>query len=153
MTDSPRPWLRIVLPTESGQSKTADQGRVLAWVGPSSTPPCALAWGHDRTTSLGGVLRARRAGLRPQTSAWRATAWQGHRLRREESLSWRGERGLLHPPGTGAERHPSAQLLDALGRALRLDPTPHALHQLAGDTAEHIHSPTTTTGSVPSFAS
>ncbi|MFG2893198.1 helix-turn-helix transcriptional regulator [Streptomyces sp. NPDC048248] len=84
---------------------------------------------------LGEFLRARRAGLRPQDIGM---ASYGVRrvtgLRREEVAVLAGVNADYYTRlEQGRERHPSAQVLDALGRALRLDPDAHAhLHQLAG---------------------
>ncbi|MFG2985742.1 helix-turn-helix transcriptional regulator [Streptomyces sp. NPDC048258] len=84
---------------------------------------------------LGEFLRARRAGLRPQD-----VGMPGHGVRRVTGLR-REEVAVLAGVNAdyytrleqGRERHPSAQVLDALGRALRLDPDAYAhLHQLAG---------------------
>ncbi|MFF4298642.1 helix-turn-helix transcriptional regulator [Streptomyces vinaceus] len=84
---------------------------------------------------LGEFLRARRAGLRP-----RDVGMPDHGVRRVAGLR-REEVAVLAGVNAdyytrleqGRERHPSAQLLDALGRALRLDPDASAhLHQLAG---------------------
>ncbi|MFF4013977.1 helix-turn-helix transcriptional regulator [Streptomyces sp. NPDC001843] len=84
---------------------------------------------------LGEFLRARRAGLRPQDVGMvscgvrRVTG-----LRREEVAVLAGVNVDYYTRlEQGRERHPSAQVLDALGRALRLDPDAHAhLHRLAG---------------------
>ncbi|MGW3148246.1 helix-turn-helix transcriptional regulator [Streptomyces sp. NPDC001177] len=86
---------------------------------------------------LGDFLRARRAGLRPRDvgmvshGARRVTG-----LRREEVAVLAGVNADYYARlEQGREGHPSAQVLDALGRALRLDPDAHAhLHQLAGTT-------------------
>ncbi|MCL6675226.1 helix-turn-helix transcriptional regulator [Streptomyces panaciradicis] len=84
---------------------------------------------------LGEFLRARRAGLRPQDVGM---ASYGVRrvtgLRREEVAVLAGVNADYYTRlEQGRERHPSAQVLDALGRALRLDPHAQAhLHQLAG---------------------
>ncbi|MGK5732947.1 helix-turn-helix transcriptional regulator [Streptomyces sp. URMC 124] len=84
---------------------------------------------------LGEFLRARRAGLQPQDVGM---ASHGVRkvagLRREEVAVLAGVNADYYTRlEQGRERHPSAQVLDALGRALRLDPDAHAhLHQLAG---------------------
>jgi len=84
---------------------------------------------------LGEFLRARRAGLRPQDVG---VANYGVRkvtgLRREEVAVLAGVNVDYYTRlEQGRERHPSAQVLDALGRALRLGPDAHAhLHQLAG---------------------
>ncbi|QEV49228.1 XRE family transcriptional regulator [Streptomyces vinaceus] len=84
---------------------------------------------------LGEFLRARRAGLRP-----RDVGMPDHGVRRVAGLR-REEVAVLAGVNAdyyarleqGRERHPSAQLLDALARALRLDPDACAhLHQLAG---------------------
>ncbi|MFD9336226.1 helix-turn-helix transcriptional regulator [Streptomyces sp. NPDC060028] len=86
---------------------------------------------------LGEFLRARRAGVRPQD-----VGMPGHGVRRVAGLR-REEVAVLAGVNAdyytrleqGRERHPSAQVLDALGRALRLDPDAYAhLHQLAGTT-------------------
>ncbi|GAA2488218.1 helix-turn-helix transcriptional regulator [Streptomyces longisporus] len=84
---------------------------------------------------LGEFLRARRAALRPQDVGM---ASHGVRrvagLRREEVAVLAGVNADYYTRlEQGRERHPSAQVLDALGRALRLDPDAHAhLHRLAG---------------------
>ncbi|MGP3691444.1 helix-turn-helix transcriptional regulator [Streptomyces sp. IBSNAI002] len=84
---------------------------------------------------LGEFLRARRAGLRPQD-----VGMPGHGVRRVPGLR-REEVAVLADMNAdyytrleqGRERHPSAQVLDALGRALRLDPDACAhLYRLAG---------------------
>ncbi|MFI2761762.1 helix-turn-helix transcriptional regulator [Streptomyces echinatus] len=84
---------------------------------------------------LGEFLRARRAGLRPED-----VGVASHGVRRVPGLR-RAEIAVLAGVNVdyytrleqGRERHPSPQLLDALGRALRLDPDARAhLHQLAG---------------------
>ncbi|MFF4102903.1 helix-turn-helix transcriptional regulator [Streptomyces sp. NPDC001903] len=84
---------------------------------------------------LGEFLRARRAGVRP-----RDVGMPDHGVRRVAGLR-REEVAVLAGVNAdyytrleqGRERHPSAQVLDALGRALRLDPDACAhLHQLAG---------------------
>lgn len=84
---------------------------------------------------LGEFLRARRAALRPQDVGM---ASHGVRrvtgLRREEVAVLAGVNADYYTRlEQGRERHPSAQVLDALGRALRLDPDALAhLHRLAG---------------------
>ncbi|MEU1403604.1 helix-turn-helix transcriptional regulator [Streptomyces sp. NPDC005728] len=84
---------------------------------------------------LGEFLRARRAALRPEDVGM---ASYGVRrvpgLRREEVAVLAGVNADYYTRlEQGRERHPSAQVLDALGRALRLGPDAHAhLHQLAG---------------------
>ncbi|MFF4398573.1 helix-turn-helix transcriptional regulator [Streptomyces sp. NPDC001480] len=84
---------------------------------------------------LGEFLRARRAALRPQDVGM---ASYGVRrvpgLRREEIAVLAGMNADYYTRlEQGRERHPSAQVLDALSRALRLGPDAHAhLHQLAG---------------------
>ncbi|NUP37840.1 MAG: helix-turn-helix domain-containing protein [Streptomyces sp.] len=84
---------------------------------------------------LGEFLRARRAALRPQDVGM---ASHGVRrvtgLRREEVAVLAGMNADYYSRlEQGRERHPSAQVLDALGRALQLDPDAYAhLHQLAG---------------------
>lgn len=84
---------------------------------------------------LGEFLRARRAGLRPQDVNM---ASHGLRrvagLRREEVAVLAGVNADYYTRlEQGRERHPSPQVLDALGRALRLDPEARAhLHRLAG---------------------
>ncbi|MFC9293714.1 helix-turn-helix transcriptional regulator [Streptomyces sp. NPDC057011] len=84
---------------------------------------------------LGEFLRARRAGLRPHD-----VGMPGHGVRRVTGLR-REEVAVLAGVNAdyytrleqGRERHPSAQVLDALAGALRLDPDAHAhLNQLAG---------------------
>ncbi|MFE2553322.1 helix-turn-helix transcriptional regulator [Streptomyces sp. NPDC059355] len=84
---------------------------------------------------LGEFLRARRAGLRP-----RDVGMPDHGVRRVTGLR-REEVAVLAGVNAdyytrleqGRERHPSAQVLDALSRALRLDSDACAhLHQLAG---------------------
>lgn len=84
---------------------------------------------------LGEFLRARRAALQPQDVGM---ASYGVRrvtgLRREEVAVLAGMNADYYTRlEQGRERRPSAHVLDALGRALRLDPDAHAhLHQLAG---------------------
>ncbi|MFJ9703804.1 helix-turn-helix transcriptional regulator [Streptomyces sp. NPDC101234] len=95
---------------------------------------------------LGEFLRARRAGLRPQDVGM---ASHGVRrvagLRREEVAVLAGVNVDYYTRlEQGRERHPSAPVLDALGRALRLDPDAHAhLHQLAGTVPGNQFSHTT----------
>ncbi|QES51829.1 transcriptional regulator [Streptomyces venezuelae] len=95
---------------------------------------------------LGEFLRARRAGLRPQD-----VGMPGHGVRRVAGLR-REEVAVLAGVNVdyytrleqGRERHPSAQVLDALGRALHLDPDAHAhLHRLAGTAPAVPLAPTT----------
>ncbi|MEU9234069.1 helix-turn-helix transcriptional regulator [Streptomyces subrutilus] len=95
---------------------------------------------------LGEFLRARRAGLRPQD-----VGMPGHGVRRVAGLR-REEVAVLADMNAdyytrleqGRERHPSAQVLDALGRALRLDPDAYAhLHRLAGTAPVAPPTPTT----------
>ncbi|MGW1894736.1 helix-turn-helix transcriptional regulator [Streptomyces sp. NPDC002004] len=84
---------------------------------------------------LGEFLRARRAALLPQDVGM---ASYGVRkvagLRREEVAVLAGVNADYYTRlEQGRERRPSAQVLDALGRALRLGPDAHAhLHRLAG---------------------
>ncbi|MFK0256404.1 helix-turn-helix transcriptional regulator [Streptomyces sp. NPDC090445] len=84
---------------------------------------------------LGEFLRARRADVRPQDVGM---ASHGVRrvagLRREEVAVLAGVNADYYARlEQGRERHPSAQVLDALGRALRLGPDARAhLHRLAG---------------------
>src|SRR3954451_20658317 len=84
---------------------------------------------------LGEFLRARRAAVRPQDVGM---ASYGVRrvtgLRREEVAVLAGVNADYYTRlEQGRERHPSAQVLDALGRALRLGPDAYAhLHNLAG---------------------
>ncbi|KUL63880.1 MULTISPECIES: helix-turn-helix transcriptional regulator [unclassified Streptomyces] len=84
---------------------------------------------------LGEFLRARRAAVRPQDVGM---ASYGVRrvagLRREEVAVLAGMNVDYYTRlEQGRERHPSAQVLDALGRALCMDADAHAhLHQLAG---------------------
>ncbi|MCO5992081.1 helix-turn-helix transcriptional regulator [Actinoallomurus rhizosphaericola] len=84
---------------------------------------------------LGGFLRARRAGLRPEE-----VGMASHGTRRVAGLR-REEVAVLAGVNTdyytrleqGRERHPSPQVLDALSRALRLDGEARAhLYRLAG---------------------
>ncbi|MFJ8016982.1 helix-turn-helix transcriptional regulator [Streptomyces sp. NPDC096339] len=84
---------------------------------------------------LGEFLRARRAGLSPQE-----VGMPGHGVRRVAGLR-REEVAVLAGVNAdyytrleqGRERRPSAQVLGALGLALRLDPDESAhLHRLAG---------------------
>ncbi|MFI5858267.1 helix-turn-helix transcriptional regulator [Streptomyces parvulus] len=84
---------------------------------------------------LGEFLRARRAALRPQDvdmAAYGVRRVAG--LRREEVAVLAGVNVDYYARlEQGRERHPSAQVLDALGRALRLGPDAYDhLHQLAG---------------------
>ncbi len=84
---------------------------------------------------LGDFLRARRAALQPQDVGM---ASHGVRkvtgLRREEVAVLAGVNVDYYTRlEQGRERHPSAQVVDALGHALRLEPDAHAhLHHLAG---------------------
>ncbi|MGW5673551.1 helix-turn-helix transcriptional regulator [Streptomyces sp. NPDC003860] len=84
---------------------------------------------------LGEFLRARRAAVGPEDVG---IASHGVRrvagLRREEVAVLAGVNGDYYARlEQGRERHPSAQVLDALGRALRLDADAQAhLHRLAG---------------------
>ncbi|MFF4270915.1 helix-turn-helix transcriptional regulator [Streptomyces sp. NPDC001536] len=95
---------------------------------------------------LGEFLRARRAGLRPQDVG---VVSHGVRrvsgLRREEVAVLAGVNADYYTRlEQGRERHPSAHVLDALGRALRLDADAHAhLHQLAGTVPGNQFTPTT----------
>ncbi|MGW9046104.1 helix-turn-helix transcriptional regulator [Streptomyces lydicus] len=88
---------------------------------------------------LGDFLRARRSGLQPEDVGM---ASYGLRrvagLRREEVAVLAGVNVDYYTRlEQGRERHPSPQVLDALGRALHLDTDAHAhLHRLAG-TAPH----------------
>ncbi|MEU6479214.1 helix-turn-helix transcriptional regulator [Streptomyces sp. NPDC047017] len=88
---------------------------------------------------LGEFLRARRAALRPQDVGM---ASHGVRrvagLRREEVAVLAGVNADYYTRlEQGRERHPSAQVLDALGRALLLDTDARAhLHRLAGVSPE-----------------
>ncbi|MFC7328038.1 helix-turn-helix transcriptional regulator [Marinactinospora rubrisoli] len=95
---------------------------------------------------LGEFLRARRAGLRPQD-----VGMASHGVRRVSGLR-REEVAVLAGVNVdyytrleqGRERHPSTQVLDALGRALRLDSDAHAhLHHLAGTAPSHWFGHTT----------
>ncbi|MET9638238.1 helix-turn-helix transcriptional regulator [Streptomyces virginiae] len=85
--------------------------------------------------ALGEFLHARRAALRPQD-----VGMASHGVRRVAGLR-REEVAVLADVNVdyyarleqGRERHPSAQVLDALAHALRLRPDAHAhLHRLAG---------------------
>ncbi|MFI0819465.1 helix-turn-helix transcriptional regulator [Streptomyces sp. NPDC021098] len=84
---------------------------------------------------LGDFLRVRRAGVRPEDVGM---ASYGLRrvagLRREEVAVLAGVNADYYARlEQGRERHPSAQVLDALGRALHLDTDARAhLHRLAG---------------------
>ncbi|MFJ2561112.1 MULTISPECIES: helix-turn-helix transcriptional regulator [unclassified Streptomyces] len=84
---------------------------------------------------LGDFLRARRAGLRPEDVGM---ASHGTRrvagLRREEVSVLAGVNADYYTRlEQGRERHPSPQVVDALGRALRLDEDARAhLYRLAG---------------------
>ncbi|WP_330347182.1 helix-turn-helix transcriptional regulator [Streptomyces sp. NBC_00582] len=85
--------------------------------------------------ALGEFLRARRAVLRPDEvgmAAYGVRRVAG--LRREEVAVLAGVNADYYARlEQGRERRPSAQVLDALGRALRLDPDAQAhLHRLAG---------------------
>ncbi|WP_405561192.1 helix-turn-helix domain-containing protein [Streptomyces sp. NBC_01180] len=85
--------------------------------------------------ALGDFLRARRSGLRPEDVGM---ASYGVRrvagLRREEVAVLAGVNADYYTRlEQGRERHPSAQVLDALSRALHLDTDARAhAHQLAG---------------------
>ncbi|MER0245985.1 helix-turn-helix transcriptional regulator [Streptomyces sp. HSW2009] len=84
---------------------------------------------------LGEFLRARRAALQPTDVGMPS---HGTRrvagLRREEVAVLAGMNADYYTRlEQGRDRHPSAQVLDALGRALRLDPDARAhLYRLAG---------------------
>ncbi|MEV6425960.1 helix-turn-helix transcriptional regulator [Streptomyces sp. NPDC051662] len=84
---------------------------------------------------LGEFLRARRAAVRPEEVGMPS---QGVRrvagLRREEVAVLAGVNADYYTRlEQGRERHPSASVVDALARALRLDADARAhLHQLAG---------------------
>ncbi|MEU8926898.1 helix-turn-helix transcriptional regulator [Kitasatospora sp. NPDC048545] len=99
---------------------------------------------HDNR--LGEYLRARRAALRPQDVG---IASHGRRrvagLRREEVAVLAGVNADYYTRlEQGRERHPSAQVLDALGRTLHLEPDAHAhLHRLAGTAPAVRPAPTT----------
>ncbi|KUN00188.1 XRE family transcriptional regulator [Streptomyces yokosukanensis] len=85
----------------------------------------------DSVNPLGDLLRARRALVRPEDSGLTTT---GRRrvagLRREEVAMLAGVSTDYYVRlEQGRERHPSAQVVDALGRALKLD----------GDAVEHLH--------------
>ena len=88
---------------------------------------------------LGDFLRARRAGLRPEDVGM---ASYGVRrvagLRREEVAVLAGVNADYYTRlEQGRERHPSPQVLDALGRALHLDTDARAhLYRLAGAPAQ-----------------
>jgi transcriptional regulator with XRE-family HTH domain len=95
---------------------------------------------------LGEFLRARRAALRPQdvgmvSHGVRRVAG----LRREEVAVLAGVNADYYTRlEQGRERRPSAQVLDALRRALLLDPDAHAhLHRLAGTAPGERVTPTT----------
>ncbi|MGW1145126.1 helix-turn-helix transcriptional regulator [Streptomyces sp. NPDC002454] len=87
---------------------------------------------------LGEFLRARRAAVRPEDVAMPS---HGVRrvagLRREEVAVLAGVNADYYARlEQGRERRPSAQVVDALGRALRLDADAREhLHRLAGTTA------------------
>ncbi|WP_037570612.1 helix-turn-helix transcriptional regulator [Phaeacidiphilus oryzae] len=88
---------------------------------------------------LGEFLRARRARLRPEDVGM--TGYGVRRvsgLRREEVAVLAGVNADYYTRlEQGRERRPSAQVLDALGRALRLDADARAhLHRLAGTAPE-----------------
>lgn len=95
---------------------------------------------------IGDFLRARRAVLRPDDVGM---ASHGVRrvagLRREEVAVLAGVNADYYTRlEQGRERHPSPQVLDALGRALLLDPEAHAhLHQLAGTVPSSLFAHTT----------
>ncbi|GAA4693663.1 helix-turn-helix transcriptional regulator [Streptomyces youssoufiensis] len=95
---------------------------------------------------LGEFLRARRAALRPEDvdmASYGVRRVAG--LRREEVAVLAGVNVDYYTRlEQGRERHPSAQVLDALGRALRLDPDAYAhLHRLAGTTPDNQFTHTT----------
>ncbi|MFJ9605840.1 helix-turn-helix transcriptional regulator [Kitasatospora sp. NPDC101176] len=95
---------------------------------------------------LGEFLRARRAALRPQDAG---VVSHGTRrvagLRREEVAVLAGVNADYYTRlEQGRERHPSAQVIDALGRALQLDPDGHAhLHRVAETVPGHRFAHTT----------
>ncbi|WEV27762.1 helix-turn-helix transcriptional regulator [Streptomyces sp. 71268] len=95
---------------------------------------------------LGEFLRARRAALRPEDvdmASYGVRRVAG--LRREEVAVLAGVNVDYYTRlEQGRERHPSAQVLDALGRALRLDPDAYAhLHRLAGTAPDNHFTHTT----------
>ncbi|MFJ2401110.1 helix-turn-helix domain-containing protein [Streptomyces xanthochromogenes] len=95
---------------------------------------------------LGNFLRARRAGVRPEDVGM---ASHGFRrvsgLRREEVAVLAGVNADYYTRlEQGRERNPSPQVLDALSRALRLDPDSRAhLFRLTGAVPGHLegHTP------------
>ncbi|MGW8851204.1 helix-turn-helix transcriptional regulator [Streptomyces xiamenensis] len=107
---------------------------------PSSPPPSDSGSGNH----LGDFLRARRAGLGPQDVGMPS---YGQRrvpgLRREEVAVLAGVNADYYARlEQGRERHPSAQILDALADALRLDTDAREhLHRLAGTTPGHRFTP------------
>ncbi|MCP9210859.1 helix-turn-helix transcriptional regulator [Streptomyces sp. NEAU-Y11] len=92
--------------------------------------------------ALGDFLRARRAGLRPGDVGM---AYHGVRrvpgLRREEVAVLAGVNADYYTRlEQGRERHPSPQVLDALSRALHLDPDARAhLYRLTGTAPDDRH--------------
>ncbi|MFJ3795065.1 helix-turn-helix transcriptional regulator [Streptomyces sp. NPDC090088] len=95
---------------------------------------------------LGEFLRARRAGLRPEDvdmASYGVRRVAG--LRREEVAVLAGVNVDYYTRlEQGRERHPSAAVVDALCRALRLDADAHAhLHRLAGTVPSDLFAHTT----------
>jgi transcriptional regulator with XRE-family HTH domain len=87
----------------------------------------------QRASALGEYLRARREQLRPETVGLEASARRRvPGLRREELALLAGISADYYLRlEQGRDRHPSAQVLDALARALQLDANATAhLHQL-----------------------
>lgn len=87
----------------------------------------------QRASALGEYLRARREGLRPENVGLEGSARRRvPGLRREELALLAGISADYYLRlEQGRDRHPSAQVLDALARALKLDVNATAhLHQL-----------------------
>ena len=81
----------------------------------------------DRTSELGEYLRARRAAVAPEEVGLPRGRRRVRGLRREEVAALGGVSvDYYRRLEQGRERHPSDQVLDALGAALRLDAEEHA---------------------------
>jgi transcriptional regulator with XRE-family HTH domain len=102
---------------------------------PVASTPAGLGWIVPSDNRLGEYLQARRAQVPPAATGPGRRRVAG--LRRAELAELAGiSEPYLVRLEQGRDRHPSAQVLTALGRALRLDPDGLAhLHRLAGPTA------------------
>jgi transcriptional regulator with XRE-family HTH domain len=109
-----------------------------SWVERTQEVGCGTAYGRLMDDfGLGGFLRARRAGAHPDPATLVSSGYRRvPGLRREEVAVLAGLSVDYYTRlEQGRERHPSAQVLDALARALELDADARAhLHRLAGRT-------------------